>query len=82
MNYKYTVLYGDTRTENIITFVSRKYHFFDVLDDCGYKATHWNLCNKPCYIEYNDNNLPTGRYFKVISFTRTNEKESDEVIFF
>lgn len=82
MNFKYTVLYGDSREENIITFVSRRNHLYQVLDDCGYNVTHWDLCNKPCWIEYNSDNLPTGRYFMVISVIRTNESESDEVIFF
>lgn len=82
MNMKYTVAFGDTRTESIITFVSKRFHLYDVLDNCGYDVTHWHLCNKLCYVEIDSDNLPTGRYFMLMSATRTNEEESDEVIFF
>ena len=82
MNMKYTVAFGDTRTESIITFVSNHFHLYEVLDDCGYNVTEWELCKGICYIEYNGDYLPTGRYFKLISACRTNEEESNEVIFF
>lgn len=82
MNTKYTVAFGDTRTESIITFVSKKFNLHEVLKDCGYKVTFWDLCKNPCYIEFNGDFLPTGRYFKLMSATRTNEEESNEVIFF
>ena len=82
MNMKYTVAFGDTRTESIITFVSKRFHLYEVLDDCGYNVTDWELCNNICYIELNGCYLPTGRYFRLISAARTNEEERDEVIFF
>ena len=82
MNMKYTVAFGDTRTESIITFVSKHFHLYKVLDDCGYNVTDWELCKNICYIELNGDYLPTGRYFRLISACRTNEEESDEVIFF
>lgn len=82
MNMKYTVAFGDTRTESIITFVSKHFHLYEVLDDCGYSVTDWELCKNICYIEINGDYLPTGRYFRLISACRTNEEESDEVIFF
>ena len=82
MNMKYTVAFGDTRTESIITFVSKRFHLYEVLDDCGYNVTDWELCNNICYIELNGVYLPTGRYFRLISACRTNEEERDEVIFF
>ena len=82
MNMKYTVAFGDTRTESIITFVSKHFHLYEVLDDCGYNVTDWELCNNICYIELNGAYLPTGRYFRLISACRTNEEESNEVIFF
>ena len=82
MNMKYTVAFGDTRTESIITFVSKHFHLYEVLDDCGYNVTDWDLCKNICYIEFNSDSLPTGRYFKLISAVRTDEEESNEVIFF
>ena len=82
MNMKYTVAFGDTRTESIITFVSKHFHLYEVLDDCGYNVTDWDLCKGICYIEFNGDYLPTGRYFKLVSAVRTDEEESDEVIFF
>ena len=85
MNMKYTVAFGDTRTESIITiitFVSRRFQLHEVLEDCGYNVTLWDQCNELCYVEFNSDNLPTGRYFMLISAYRTNEEESDEVIFF
>lgn len=82
MNMKYTVAFGDTRTESIITFVSRRYLLQEVLEDCGYNVTLWDLCKELCYIEFNGDYLPTGRYFKLISAVSTNEEESNEVIFF
>ena len=82
MNMKYTVAFGDTRAESIITFVSKHYHLYEVLDDCGYNVTDWDLCKGICYIEYNSDYLPTGRYFKLIKVVRTDEAESNEVIFF
>ena len=81
MNMKYTVAFGDTRTESIITFVSKHFFLYEVLEECGYNITGWDLCTK-CYVEYNGDYLPTGRYFKLISADRTDEEESDEVIFF
>lgn len=82
MNMKYTVAFGDTRTESIITFVSKHFHLYEVLAECGYNITEWELYKGICYIEYNDDYLPTGRYFKLIKAVRTDEEESDEVIFF
>lgn len=82
MNIKYTVTFGDTRTESIITFVSRRFQLHEVLEDCGYKVTLWDLCKKLCYVEFNGDNLPTGRYFMLMSAVSTDEEESDEVIFF
>ena len=82
MNMKYTVAFGDTRTESIITFVSRRFQLHEVLEDCGYNVTLWGLCKKLCYVEFNGDNLPTGRYFMLISAVRTDEEESNEVIFF
>ena len=82
MNMKYTVSFGDTRTESIITFVSKHFHLYEVLNDCGYNVTDWNLCEGICYIEFNGDYLPTGRYFRLVSACRTNEEESNEVIFF
>ena len=82
MNMKYTVAFGDTRTASTITFVSKHLHLYEVLSDCGYNVTEWELCKGICYIEYNDYYLPTGRYFKLIKAVRTDEEESDEVIFF
>lgn len=81
MNRKYTVAFGDTRTESIITFVSKRFFLHEVLEDCGYNVTLWDLCKELCYVEFNGDNLPTGRYFKLISVVSTDE-ESDEVIFF
>lgn len=82
MNTKYTVAYGDTRTESTITFVSKHFHLYEVLSECGYNITEWELFKGICYIEYNGDYLPTGRYFKLIKAVRTDEEESDEVIFF
>lgn len=82
MNMKYTVAFGDTRTESIITFVSKFFHLYEVLEECGYDVTDWELCRDICYIELNGDYLPTGRYFRLITACRTNEEESDEVIFF
>lgn len=82
MNMKYIVAFGDTRTESTITFVSKHFHLYEVLSDCGYNVTEWELCKGVCYIELNGDYLPTGRYFRLISSRRTNEEESDEVIFF
>lgn len=82
MNMKYTVAFGDTRTESIITFISRHFQLYEVLDDCGYNVTDWDLCKNICYIEINGDCLPTGRYFRLITACRTNEEESNEVIFF
>lgn len=82
MNMKYTVAFGDTRTESIITFVSKFFHLYEVLEECGYNITDWDLCKNICYIEYNSDYLPTGRYFKLMSAVRTDEEESNEVIFF
>lgn len=82
MNMKYTVAFGDTRTESIITFVSKHFHLYEVLAECGYKVTDWDLCKNICYIEFNGEYLPTGRYFKLITACRTDEEESNEVIFF
>ena len=82
MNIKYTVAFGDTRTESTITFVSKHFHLYEVLDDCGYNVTDWELCKNICYIELNGDYLPTGRYFRLISSCRTDEAESNEVIFF
>lgn len=82
MNVKYTVAFGDTRTESIITFVSKRFYLHEVLEDCGYNVTLWDLCKELCYVEFNSDNLPTGRYFKLISAVSTDEEESDEVIFF
>ena len=82
MNMKYTVAFGDLRTESTITFVSKHFHLYEVLSDCGYNVTEWELCKGICYIEYNGDYLPTGRYFKLIKAVRTDEAESDEVIFF
>ena len=82
MNMKYTVAFGDTRTESIITFVSKHFHLYEVLSECGYNITDWDLCKNICYIEYNGDYLPTGRYFKLMSAVRTDEEESDEVVFF
>ena len=82
MNVKYTVAFGDTRTESVITFVSKHFHLYEVLAECGYNITEWELCKGICYVEYNGDDLPTGRYFRLISSCRTNEEESNEVIFF
>ena len=82
MNTKYTVAFGDTRTESIITFVSRRFQLHEVLEDSGYKVTLWDLCKELCYVEFNGDNLPTGRYFILLSAVKTDEEESDEVIFF
>ena len=82
MNVKYTVAYGDTRVESIIIFVSKRFYLHEVLEDCGYNVTLWDLCKELCYVEFNGDNLPTGRYFKLISAVSTDEEESDEVIFF
>ena len=82
MNMKYTVAFGDTRTESIITFVSKHFHLYEVLAEYGYKVTLWDLCKKLCYVEFNGDNLPTGRYFMLMSAVSTDEEESDEVIFF
>ena len=82
MNVKYTVAYGDTRTESIIIFVSKRFYLHEVLEDCGYNVTLWDLCKELCYVEFNGDNLPTGRYFKLISAVSTDEEESNEVIFF
>ena len=82
MNMKYTVAFGDTRAESIITFVSKHFHLYEVLEECGYNVTDWDLCKGVCYIEFNGDYLPTGRYFRLISACRTNEEESNEVIFF
>ena len=82
MNMKYTVAFGDTRTESTITFVSKHFHLYKVLSECGYNVTEWELCKGIWYIELNGDYLPTGRYFRLISACRTNEEESDEVIFF
>ena len=82
MNMKYTVAFGDTRTESTITFVSKHFHLYEVLSECGYNITEWELCKGICYIEYNGVYLPTGRYFKLIKAVRTDEEESNEVIFF
>lgn len=82
MNMKYTVAFGDTRTESIITFVSKHFLLYDVLEECGYNVTFWDLCNDVVYVEFNGDNLPTGRYFRLVSAYRTNEEERDEVIFF
>ena len=81
MNMKYTVAFGDIWTESTITFVSKHFHLYKVLEECGYNVTDWDLC-KLCYVEYNGDYLPTGRYFRLISACRTNEEESNEVIFF
>ena len=82
MNMKYTVAFGDTRTESIITFVSKHFHLYEVLEECGYNVTDWDLCNGVVYVEFNGDYLPTGRYFRLVSACRTNEAESNEVIFF
>lgn len=82
MNMKYTVVFGDTRTESTITFVSKHYHLYEVLANCGYNVTDWYLCKDTCYIEFNGDYLPTGRYFRLLSACITDEEESDEVIFF
>lgn len=82
MNMKYTVAFGDTRTESTITFVSKHFHLYEVLSECGYNITEWELFKGICYIEYNGDYLPTGRYFKLIKAVRTDEEESNEVIFF
>lgn len=82
MNMKYTVVFGDTRTESTITFVSKHLHLYEVLSDCGYNVTEWELCKGICYVEYNGDYLPTGRYFKLLKSVRTDEAESDEVILF
>ena len=82
MNMKYTVAFGDTRTESIITFVSKHFHLYEVLAECGYNITDWDLCKNVCYIEFKGDYLPTGRYFKLIKSVRTDEEESNEVIFF
>ena len=55
---------------------------YEVLDDCGYNVTYCDLFKGRCYIEFNGDYLPTGRYFKLVSAVRTDEEESDEVIFF
>ena len=82
MNMKYIVAFGDTRTESIITFISRHFHLYEVLDECGYTVTDWDLCKNICYIEINGDCLPTGRYFRLMSAVRTDEEDSNEVIFF
>ena len=82
MNTKYTVAFGDTRTESIITFISKRFYLHEVLEDCGYNVTLWDLCKKLCYVEFNSDNLPTGRYFMLLSTVKTDEEESNEVIFF
>lgn len=82
MNMKYTVAYGDTRTESIISFVSKRMLLQEVLEDCGYNVTLWDLCEELCYVEFNGDYLPTGRYFKLMSADSTDDEESNEVIFF
>lgn len=83
MNIKYTVTFGDTQTERTITFISKYFHLYEVLDECGFKVVEWEeMCDKPVYVEYNDKFLPTGRFFMLISSERTMEEASNEVKFF
>ena len=83
MNIKYTVTFGDNQTESTITFISKYFHLYEVLAECGFKVIEWEeMCDKPVYVEYNDKFLPTGRYFMLISSERTMEDVSKEVKFF
>lgn len=83
MNIKYTVNFGDNQTEHTITFISKYFHLYEVLDECGFKTVEWEeMCDKPVYVEYNDKFLPTGRFFMLVSSERTMEDASKEVKFF
>ena len=83
MNIKYTVTFGDNQTESTITFISKYFHLYEVLAECGFKVIEWEeMCDKPVYVEYNDKFLPTGRFFMLVSSERTREGGSKEVKFF
>ena len=83
MNIKYTVTFGDNQTESTITFISKYFHLYKVLEKCGFNVVEWEeMCDKPVYVEYNDKFLPTGRFFMLISSERTMEDVSKEVKFF
>lgn len=83
MNIKYTVTFGDNQTESTITFISKYFHLYKVLAECGFKVVEWEeMCDKPVYVEYNDKFLPTGRFFMLVSSERTMKDVSKEVKFF
>ena len=83
MNTKYTVTYGDNQTEHTITFISKYRYLYTVLARCGFNIVEWEeMCDKPVYVEYNYKFLPTGRFFMLMSSSRTDEEESKEVKFF
>ena len=79
MNNEYEFQYGTTGKNDWqrIIVISSKPLFYDMLTENGINVTLWNTSIKmPTYAEIDDEYLPTGRVFQLISSRKTNLSET------
>ena len=79
MNTEYEFQYGYSGRGDWerITVISAKPLFYDMLTENGVNVMIWNTAQKlPTYAEIDDEYLPTGRVFQLISSRKTNLPET------
>ena len=79
MNTEYEFQYGTTGKNDWqrIIVISSNPLFYDMLTENGVNVVHWNTTQKlPTYVEIDDEYLPTGRVFQLISSRKTNLPET------
>ena len=79
MNNEYEFQYGYSGRGDWehITVISAKSLFYDMLTENGVNVVMWNTTQKlPTYAEIDDEYLPTGRVFQLISSRKTNLPET------
>lgn len=79
MNYEYEFQYGYSGRGDWehITVISAYFLFYDMLTENGVNVVQWNTAQKLLtYAEIDDEYLPTGRVFQLISSRKTNLPET------
>ena len=79
MNKEYEFQYGFSGRGDWerITVISSKPLFYDMLTENGVNVVLWNTSMKlPTFVEVDDEYLPTGRVFQLISSRKTSKPET------
>ena len=79
MNNEFEFQYGYSGRSDWerITVISKKVLFYDMLKENNVNVMLWNTAQKlPTFVEIDDEYLPTGRVFQLISIRKTNLPET------